>query len=94
MRDRHFWIGIFIIAAGITFLVLADVFTDLGGLQGHQIVSLVTALALLVVIGGGAIGSYQGRGTMMLQHVAIWLGLVAVIVLIYNYRDVLGFSIG
>jgi hypothetical protein len=87
------WIGLVIVVAGIGFLVIADVFTDFGGgVRGDQIVSLVAATALLIVIGGGALGAYWGRSTMALQHFAIWLAILAVIVLIYNYREALGFN--
>jgi drug/metabolite transporter (DMT)-like permease len=86
------WIGLVIVVAGIGFLVIADVFTDFGGVRGDQIVSLVAAMALLVVIGGGVFGAYWGRSTMALQHFAIWLAILAVIVLIYNYREALGFN--
>jgi hypothetical protein len=86
------WIGLVIVVAGIGFLVIADVFTNFGGVRGDQIVSLVAATALLIVIGGGALGAYWGRSTMALQHIAIWLAILAVIVLIYNYREALGFN--
>ena len=87
------WIGLIIIVAGIVFLVMADVFTDFSDIRGDQIVSIVTSTALLIVIGGGAIGAYWGRGGMMLQHIAIWLAIIAIIVLVYNYREALGFDV-
>ena len=87
------WIGLIIIVAGIAFLVTADVFTDFSDIRGDQIVSIVASTALLIVIGGGAIAAYWGRGGLMLQHIAIWLAIIAVIVLIYNYREALGFDV-
>ena len=90
--SRLSWIGLIIVVAGITFLVIADVFTDFGGVRGDQIVSLVAATALLIVIGGGAFGAYAGHGTVALQHLAIWLAIIAAIALIYNYREALGFN--
>jgi hypothetical protein len=92
MNKPYAWIALAIIAAGITIVVLADIFGAIGNTRGDQIVSLVAAMALLVFIGGGALGAYQGRGTMFLQHAAIWLGLIAVCVLLYNYRHALGFN--
>jgi len=91
---RLSWIGLVIIVAGITFLVIADVFTDFGGIRGDQIVSLVASVALLVVIGGGALGAYWGQGTTALRHIAIWLAIAAVFALIYNYREALGIDVG
>ena len=90
---RLTWIGLIVIVAGIAFLVLADVFTNFSDVRGDQMVSIVASTALLIVIGGGAIGAYWGRGGMMLQHIAIWLAILAVIVLIYNYRETLGFEV-
>lgn len=92
MRSTLSWIGLAIVVGGVTALVLADVFTDMGSPRGDQIVTLVSVIALLIVIGGGAIGAYSGRGTMLLQHIAIWLGLIALFALIYNYRAMLGFN--
>jgi hypothetical protein len=92
MRSTLSWIGLGIIVAGITFLVIADIFWGFGGVDGSRIVTLVTATALLVVIGGGALGSYWGHGTMLLQHIAIWLGLIALFALVYSYREFLGFD--
>lgn len=90
MNKPYAWIALAIVAAGITIVVLADIFGTTA--RGDQIVSLVAAMALLVFVGGGALGAYQGRGTMFLQHVAIWLGLIVVFVLLYNYRHALGFN--
>lgn len=92
MNKPYAWIALAIVAAGITIVVLADIFGAIGNTRGDQIVSLVAAMAILVFVGGGALGAYQGRGTMFLHHAAIWLGLIAVIVLLYNYRHALGFN--
>lgn len=92
MRGPLAWIGLAVVAAGATILVFADMFVGISNVRGTQIVSLITGLALLVVIGAGALGSYRGRSTMLLQHTAIWLGIIAVISLVYTYRSVLGFN--
>jgi hypothetical protein len=93
MRGTLSWVGLAIVVTGVVVLVFGDVFTDMRSLQGDRIVSLVTMTALLIVIGGGALGAYWGRGTMLLQHVTIWLAIVAVISLLYVYRDALGFDV-
>ena len=94
MRDRLSWIGLGVVAVGIAVLVLTDVFTDMSGFGGVDIASLVWVTALLVVIGGSALGAYRGRGGKALQHAAIWLGIIAVLALIYTYRDALGIDLG
>ena len=93
MRGTLSWVGLAIVVTGVAALVFADVFTDLGSPRGDMIVSLVTMTALLVVIGGGTIGAYWGKGTMLLRHIAIWLAIVAAISLIYTYRSTLGFDL-
>lgn len=92
MRNTLLWVGIAVIVTGMIVLVLGDMFTGMGGGRGDQIVSLVAMTALLIVLGGGMFGSYAGRGGVMLQHIAIWLAIAAVIALAYSYRESLGFS--
>jgi hypothetical protein len=90
---RLYWIAIAIVIAGITFLVVADIFSDMDTVRGNQIVSIVAMSALLIVLGAGMFGRYVGHGGMFLQHIAIWLGLVAVLALVYQYRETLGLNI-
>lgn len=89
---RLYWIAFAIIVAGITFLVIADVFTDFDTVRGDQIVSVVAMSALLLVLGANMVGRYAGRGGAFLNHIAIWLGIVAVIAVVYQYRETLGFN--
>ena len=91
---RLYWIGFAIIVAGLTFLVIADVFTDFDTVRGDQIVSIVAMSALLVVFGFGMVGRYAGQGGAFLSHLALWLGIIAVLALLYQYREMLGFNIG
>jgi predicted aspartyl protease len=86
-------IGLAIVIAGITFLVVADVFTDFDTVRGDQIVSVVAMSALLVVVGAGMVGRYSGQSGMFLRHIAVWLGVIAALALIYQYRAVLGLNI-
>lgn len=89
---RLYWIALAIVVAGITFLVIADVFTDFDTVRGDQIVTVVAMSALLIVMGAGMIGRYAGQGGMFLQHIAIWLGLIAALALVYQYREMLGLN--
>lgn len=90
---RIYWIALAIVIAGITFLVIADVFTDFDTVRGDQIVSVVAMSALLLVMGAGMIGRYAGQSGMFLKHIAIWLAVIAAISLIYQYRETLGLNI-
>jgi hypothetical protein len=86
-------IGLAIVIAGITFLVVADVFTDFDTVRGDQIVSVVAMSALLIVVGAGMVGRYAGQSGMFLRHIAVWLAIIAALALIYQYRAVLGLNI-
>jgi hypothetical protein len=90
---RLYWFGLAIVVAGITFLVIADVFTDFDAARGDQIVSVVAMSALLIVLGANTVGRYAGSGGMFVQHLAIWLGIIAALALVYQYRAVLGLNI-
>jgi hypothetical protein len=91
---RIYWIALAIVVAGITFLLIADLLTDFDTVRGDQIVSVVAMSALLVVLGTRMVGRYAGQGGMFLQHIAIWLGIIAVLALVYQYRETLGINIG
>lgn len=90
---RLYWIALAIVVAGITFLVVADVFTDFDTVRGDQIVSVVALSAVLIVIGARSFGRYSGQGGIFLKHIAIWLGILAVLSLVYQYRDMLGLNL-
>jgi len=92
MRNTLLWVGLAIVVTGMIVLVLGDILTGMDGARGDQIVSLVAMTALLVVLGGNMAGAYSGRGGAMLQHIAIWLAIIAAIALAYTYRTSLGFA--
>jgi drug/metabolite transporter (DMT)-like permease len=89
---RLYWFAFAIIVAGITFLVVADVFTDFDTVRGDQIVSIVALSAVLIVASANMVGRYAGQSGMFLQHLVIWLGIIAVLALVYQYREMLGLN--
>lgn len=91
MRNNLAWIGLAIVILGITALIIANLFGRIEGVQGQTAFSLIWAVALLLVIGGGAFARYRGQGGKALIHITIWLAIAAVVALLYSYRDVLGF---
>lgn len=44
-------------------------------MDGHNIMSLVWALALLLLIGPAVLTMYRGQGNQALAHLALWLAL-------------------
>jgi hypothetical protein len=90
---RIYWLAFAIVVAGITFLLIADVFTDFDTVRGDQIVSVVAMSALLIVIGTGMVGRYAGQSGMFLKHIALWLGIIAALSLVYQYREMLGLNV-
>jgi hypothetical protein len=90
---RLYWFGLAVVIAGITFVLIADLFTDFDTVRGDQIVTIVAMSALLVVFGAGMVGRYAGQGGMFLNHLALWLGIIALLALIYQYRETLGLNL-
>jgi predicted aspartyl protease len=89
---RIYWIALAIIVAGITFLVAADLFTDFDTARGDQIVSVVALSAVLITLGAGSMRRYSGQSGQFLKHIAIWLGIIAVLAIVYQYREMLGLN--
>jgi hypothetical protein len=89
-----YWIGLAVVVAGILFLVLGDSVFGLGPVDTSKIAGVVALGAILIVILPQFFGRYgDGRSGSPLTHVAIWLGIIAVLVLVYQYREVLGLDI-
>jgi hypothetical protein len=88
-----YWIAFAVVIGGITGLLIADFFFDVDPTRGDQIVSVVAMSALLIVFVTGMTGRYAGRRGMFLQHLTIWLGIIAALALIYQYRATLGLNI-
>jgi aspartyl protease family protein len=61
--------------------------SGLAGFVSDQHMQILIALAFLLVIGFSALGMYRGRFSQAARDLGIWLGLGAVIVAGYGFRD-------
>jgi aspartyl protease family protein len=74
-----------LVAAGIGILIGADVGSQLG-LSQMQMAQLAVLLILAIVFAAGAFSRRQ-RFSVMIANVGVWLGLFAVALVGYTYRE-------
>ncbi len=87
MRSVNFaWIGIGVLVLAAIVLVLRHSDGTVGGVSNADFASLVSGVALLIVIGGSMIASRGFRAGTALRHATIWLGAALVLVTVYSYR--------
>jgi aspartyl protease family protein len=85
------WLLLLIVfLGGIVLLALGDTGT-LFGFDQTTLFGLVTGFALLLWVGGSLAGAYRGRLGQAARDIAIWLGLILVLVAGYGFRDELSF---
>lgn len=84
--DKFLWLIIF--ALGIAVLVLIARHDDgaVGPLDTGSFASLIYFSVLLLLIGGGMYSIFYGRFQETLKSIAIWGGIVALLVIAYNFR--------
>ncbi|MDP2411919.1 MAG: hypothetical protein Q8M26_16740 [Pseudolabrys sp.] len=76
---------IFFVLIGLIVAIMANEYAFQGTLFSSQMVGGLGALGVLAaVFGMPLLGRYQGRGTQALLHIAIWLGII--LVLVAGYR--------
>ena len=75
-----------IVVVGAVALVAADLLGFIDAGTDGRIGGLVALLAIAVWVGAGAFSHYAGRGSQALSHAVIWLGIVAVIALLYHFQ--------
>lgn len=77
-------IALGIVILGAITMVLVDTFSSGDGVIDGRWATVIAMTALLVAIGGGALGRYQGQGGLILKHIAIWLAIGVGIALLYT----------
>jgi len=80
------WLGLAILAIGAIVLVLMDNPGAVLGVSDSDLAQIVTATALLVVIGLPLLFSYRGRLGQAARHAAIWLAIALALLIGYTYR--------
>lgn len=91
MRSEKFlWLVIFALGVAVVVLIARHDEGSVGPLDTSSFASLVYFSALLLLIGGGVYAMFYGRFQEMLRSAAVWLGVVALLALIYTYRTDIG----
>ncbi len=80
------WLGLIILAiAGLLLISRSDGGT-IGGFEQADFAGIITGVVLLILIGSGAMMAYRGQGTKALKDMAIWLGIMLILVTLYSFR--------
>ena len=80
------WIGIGILVLAAIVLALRHSDGSVGDLPNRDFASLVSGVALLIVIGGSMLASRSFQAGTALRHAVIWLGAALILVTVYSYR--------
>jgi len=80
------WIGLVVLVIAGIFLVASADGGSIGGMQKGDFASLITGVALLIFIGGGALLSYRGQAGKAVKDAAIWLAIMLALVTGYSFR--------
>jgi len=76
---------IFFVLIGLIVAIIANEYAFQGALFPSQMVGGIGALGVLAaVFGMPLLGRYRGQGAQALLHVAIWLGII--LLLVAGYR--------
>ncbi|MFC5067841.1 hypothetical protein [Flaviflagellibacter deserti] len=90
-----YWLGFGVVVAGIIFLVLGDSLFGLGPVDASKIAGVVAMGALLVVFLPVLTRRYgAGEGGKPLIHLLIWLAIIALVAVVYRFRETLGIDVG
>ena len=85
-RDSLAWIGIGVLALAAIVLMLRHSDGMVGGVTNADFASLVSGVALLIVIGGSMLASRRFQIGTAIRQAAIWLGVALILVTVYSYR--------
>ncbi|WP_436642082.1 retropepsin-like aspartic protease family protein [Microbaculum sp. FT89] len=80
------WIGIGILVLAAIVLVSRHSDGMVGGVTNADFASLVSGVALLIVIGGSMLASRRFNTGTALRHATVWLGGILILVTLYSYR--------
>lgn len=86
-NNKLLWLVIFGLAVAVVVLMSRHDEGTVGPLKTEDFASVVYFSALLILIGGGVYTVFYGRFQETLKSIAIWLGIVALLVVAYNYRS-------
>lgn len=84
--DKILWLVILGLAIAVVILISRHDEGTVGPLDTNSFASIVYFAALLILIGGGAYTVFYGRFQETLRSIAIWAGIIILLVVGYNYR--------
>jgi aspartyl protease family protein len=85
-NNKLLWLVILGLGVAVIVLISRHDEGTVGPLKTEDFASVVYFSALLLLIGGGVYTVFYGRFQETLKSIAIWLGIVALLVVAYNYR--------
>jgi aspartyl protease family protein len=85
-NDKFLWLVILGLVIAVVVLISRHDEGTVGALSTSDFASLVYFSALLLLIGGGVYSVFYGGFQEKLKSIGIWLGIVALLVVAYNYR--------
>jgi aspartyl protease family protein len=85
--DKLLWLVIFGLVVAVIVLISQHEEGTVGPMDTNSFASLVYFSALLLIIGGGFYSVFYGRLQEKLKSIAIWLGIVGLLAVGYNYRS-------
>lgn len=89
-NDKFLWLIIIGLVLAVVVLVSRHDEGTVGPMDTSAFASLVYFSALLLLVGGGFYSVFYGRFQEKLKSIGIWLGIVGLLAIGYNYRgDVL-----
>lgn len=91
MRSEKFlWLVIFALGVAVVVLIARHDEGTVGPLDASAFASLVYFSALLLLIGGGVYAMFYGRFQETLRSMAIWIGIIGLLVVAFTYRNDIG----
>jgi len=85
-NDKILWLIILGLALAVVVLISHHDEGMVGPIPTSDFASLVYFSALLFVIGGSLYVMFYGRFQEMLKSIGIWVGIAALLAIVYNYR--------
>lgn len=86
-NDKLLWLVILGLAVAVIVLISRHDEGMIGPMDTNSFASLIYFSALLLLVGGGFYSIFYGRFQEKLKSAGIWLGIVALLVVAYNYRS-------
>lgn len=86
-NDKFLWLVIFGLVLAMIVLISQHDEGTVGPMDTNAFASLVYFSALLLLIGGGVYSIFYGRFQDTLKSIGLWLGIVALLAVAYNYRS-------